>query len=151
MELPLWEEANLHFPWERYLPTRSASDRTTSRPPLGRRQLWLWEVGQSSPQWEQFCNVSPEWPQASARNSETWKGTYSFPNTLKKKKPTITLPEISCHFCRNKNLLHRALAARAKGAWELPHLHGSCSHLPFSLPYTAQASFPAACPWGASG
>lgn len=39
MELPRWEEANLQFPWEGHLPTRSAPDRTMSRAPLGRKQL----------------------------------------------------------------------------------------------------------------
>lgn len=38
----------LHIPWERYVPTRSASDRTTSKPPISMKQLRLWEVGQSS-------------------------------------------------------------------------------------------------------
>lgn len=131
----------LYIPWERDVPTRSASDRTTSRPPISTKQLWLWEVGQSSsPQWKEFCNVSPEWSQTSARNGEE---CYSFPNTPQKK--VLISPEIFVIFCRNKNLLYGALATKSKGCLSASAPDRSCNHLTFSLPHTAHISFPADC------
>lgn len=122
----------MHIAWEQYVPTRPASDRKKSRPSINKKQLWLWEVGHSSsPQEEQFCNVSFSRVFTDKWN---WEEHHLFLNILQKK--VLISPEISSFFAGIKSCYMEPSLPRASGTYALRHLHRIYNHLLFSLPYT---------------